>query len=626
LRAISNRFYRVTGKDKMKLKRELGLLDVYCIATGAMISSGLFVLPGIAHAQAGPSVVLSYLLAGMLVLPGLLSQAELVSAMPKAGGTLFYVTRSMGPAAGTVEGIIVWFSLIFKSAFAIVGMAAFTASFTTIDIRFIGIVLCILFTLLNIVGIKEAGKLQVLIVTALLILIGIYIIRGFPFVEESRFIPFMPNGFYGVFSTTGLIFISYGGILKLASVAEETRNPASTIPHAMILSLITAMLVYTFAVFVTSGILGAEKLDYSLTPITDGALAFMGNKGLILMSIAAIAAFVSTANAGIMAASRYPFALARDKLLPNIFESVSPRFGTPVISVLLTGAFTGVLLFINLVVLVKIASTVLILSFIFSCLSVIIMRESGVQNYQPKFITPFYPWLQIGGIGCFSFLIFEMGREAVTSSLVLVLGGLFIYWFYGRVRTSKESALLHLIQRITAKELSSRNLEVELLEIIRERDEIIKDRFDKKIENCIVLDINEKIDVNTFLRLAAEKLSDRIEVETDVLENLLIERERETSTIIAPGIAIPHIIVEGKNKFEILLARAKKGVVFSERFDDIKTVFILVGTMDERNFHLRALSAIAQIIHDHRFFKKWMAARNTEALREVILLGKRIRK
>ena len=110
------------------------------------------------------------------------------------------------------------------------------------------------------------------------------------------------------------------------------------------------------------------------------------------------------------------------------------------------------------------------------------------------------------------------------------------------------------------------------------------------------------------------------------MKNLLIERERETSTIIAPGIAIPHIIVDGENKFEILLARAKKGIVFSERFDDIKTVFILAGTMDERNFHLRALSSIAQIIHDHKFSKKWMAARNTEALREVILLGKRIRK
>lgn len=84
----------------MKLKKELNLLDVFCIASGAMISSGLFILPGLAHAQAGPAVILSYLFAGLLAMTGMLSQAELVSAMPKTGGTYFYVTRSMGPAMG----------------------------------------------------------------------------------------------------------------------------------------------------------------------------------------------------------------------------------------------------------------------------------------------------------------------------------------------------------------------------------------------------------------------------------------------------------------------------------------------------------------------------------------------
>ncbi len=88
------------------LKRELGLLDVFCTATGAMISSGLFVLSGLAHAKAGPAVIISYLIAGLLAMTGMLSQAELVSAMPKAGGTYFFVMRSMGPAVGTVDGII----------------------------------------------------------------------------------------------------------------------------------------------------------------------------------------------------------------------------------------------------------------------------------------------------------------------------------------------------------------------------------------------------------------------------------------------------------------------------------------------------------------------------------------
>ena len=100
----------------MKLQRELNLVDVFCVASGAMISSGLFVLPGLAFSHAGPAVLLSYIIAGLLAVTGMLSQAELVSAMPKAGGTYFYVTRSMGPAIGTVDGFITWFSLSLKKA------------------------------------------------------------------------------------------------------------------------------------------------------------------------------------------------------------------------------------------------------------------------------------------------------------------------------------------------------------------------------------------------------------------------------------------------------------------------------------------------------------------------------
>ena len=108
---------------KSELRRELGLLDVFCVATGAMISSGLFVLPGLAHAKAGPAVFLSYLIAAVLAIPAMFSKAELVTAMPRAGGDYFYATRSMGDAAGTVVGFVSWFALSFKSAFALVEWA-----------------------------------------------------------------------------------------------------------------------------------------------------------------------------------------------------------------------------------------------------------------------------------------------------------------------------------------------------------------------------------------------------------------------------------------------------------------------------------------------------------------------
>ena len=102
-----------------KLRKDLGLLAIFCIASGAMISSGLFVLPGIAFAAAGPSVILAYLLAGALALPALFSKAELSTAMPKAGGTYFYIERSLGGGFGTIGGMAAWLSLTFKTAFAL---------------------------------------------------------------------------------------------------------------------------------------------------------------------------------------------------------------------------------------------------------------------------------------------------------------------------------------------------------------------------------------------------------------------------------------------------------------------------------------------------------------------------
>lgn len=609
----------------MKLKRELNLLDVFCIASGAMISSGLFVLPGIAHAIAGPAVFVSYLFAALLAITGMLSQAELVSAMPKAGGTYFYVTRSLGPGVGTVNGLLEWFAISLKSSFALIGMSAFTALIIDFDVRLIAVVLCVVFVGINILGVKEAGKLQVALVAGLLAILIFYVLRGLPLMNANNFTPFAPNGIGSIFSTAGFVFVSYGGLIKIASIAEEVKNPARTVPLGMILSLLVVGILYMLVVMVTTGVLGAAQLDNSLTPISEGAGAFLGQKGKIALSIAAILAFISTANAGIMAASRYPLALSRDGLLPERLMSINARFKTPHVSILITGLFMIFALFLKLTLLVKVASAVLIMTFIFSCFSVIILRESRVQNYQPQFKAPLYPGLQIVGIiGC-ALMLFNMGKQPLLISLVLILGGTFVYWSYGRIRVNREFALLHLIKRITAEEFTGRNLESELKEIIRERDDISKDRFDDIMEKSHVLDIQKEMGMEEFFEFISGVMSKNLDIKPDVLFKLLMEREKESTTVIAPGLAIPHIIIEGEQHFDILLIRSLKGIVFSDDQPKINTVFVLVGTKDERNFHLRALAAIAQIVQAGDFQRRWLKAKNKEELRDIILLGKRIR-
>jgi len=607
------------------LTKELTLFGVFCIASGAMISSGLFILPGLAYAKAGPGVIISYFISGLLALTGALSVAEMVTAMPKAGGDYFFITRTMGPEIGMVSGLLSWFALSLKSAFALVGMSAFAAKIINLDINTLAIILCVIFTLINIIGIKEAGKIQVILVMALIILMAYFLILGFPQIDVLRLAPFAPKGWSGIFAVTGFVFVSYGGLLKVASVSEEVKNPGKNIPAAMFYSLAIVGFFYVAMVFVTVGVLEPQTLSESLTPISDAAEVFLGPVGRTLLDIAAILSFVTTANAGIMSASRYPLALSRDGLLPKIISRINDRFRTPHVSILLTAVFMIFFLLLKLDALIKSASTVLILTYILSIVSIIVLRESRLHNYQPSFKSPCYPWLQIAGLLGFEFLIYEIGMWAFILSLVFITGSFLLYWFVGKRQINREFALLHLIERITAKELTTRSLESELKDIIKERDAITKDRFDRVIENAIIIDIENAIDSGELFDIVAENMAPRINIKKQILYDLLIKREKESSTAITPFLAIPHIIVNGEKIFDIMIARCNKGIKFSETACSVKTVFVLIGTKDERNFHLRALSAIAQIVQDKTFGKKWNHAKSKEDLRDTILLIQRHR-
>lgn len=612
----------------MSLKKDLGLIEVFSIATGAMISSGLFILPGLAFSKAGPAMILAYVLAGVMALLGMLSQAELVSAMPKSGGTYFYVTRSLGPAAGTVNGLITWFSLCMKSAFALVGMAAFTKALIPLPPVYLALFFTAVFILTNILGSKEAGKIQVYMVFAMLGIIVFYCVRSIPYIEIERVQDFAPNGLSVLFGLSGYVFVSYGGLLKVASIAEEVKNPHKTIPLGMLLSLVVVMFIYILSIFITETILDSSVLRTSNTPISDGASIFGGQGSVILVTIAAILAFITTANAGIMAASRIPFALAKDQLLPKAFGKINMRFKTPVIAIIATGFLMAISLFFKLDLLVKVASTVLILSYLFSCLSVIIMRESRLQNYHPRFKSPFYPYVQIVGILGYLALIIAMGTDALLAFVVLVVVSLLVYWFYGRIRTTREFALLHLLQRITAKEFTNRDLETELKEIVRERDEIVADRFDELVESSVAIDLEESeepLQYEQVFQRVAKALSDSLHESEDVLYQNLLTRERESSTAISSHVAIPHIVVNGEKKFELVVLRSKQGIYFNEESPKVNTIFVLAGSKDERNFHLRSLSAIAQLVQIPGFIEDWMKSKNEHDLKDVLHLSKRQR-
>ncbi|OPX22336.1 MAG: hypothetical protein B1H02_06315 [Candidatus Latescibacteria bacterium 4484_107] len=614
----------------MNLKKELGLLDVFCIASGAMLSSGLFVLPGLAFAKTGPAVIVAYLLAAVLVVPAMFSKAELATAMPKSGGTYFFIERSLGGYAGALGGIASWFSLSFKSAFALIGIGAFAAlvypDITEMQLKLVAVGCCLFFMILNMVSAKVAGKVQVVLVFGLLIVLAGYIFLGFGHIRFQRYVPFMPSALGSVFATAGLVFISYGGLTKIAGVAEEVKNPRRNLPLGMFAAFIVVSLIYVVVITITIGLVDPAQLAGSLTPISLGASAFAGTWGSVILAIAALTAFITTSNAGILAASRFPMAMSRDRLLPEFFGKINERFGTPHVSILVTSAFMiSVILFLGLEDFVKTASTLKIVLFLLVNVSVIIMRESKIQNYRPSFRSPLYPWMQIFGIVAYLFLIVEMGAVPLLVTGGFAVLGFIWFRFYARSRIDRKAALIRVVGRVTAKELAGRGLEKELRGILMERDNIIEDRFDHLIKECAILDLEGSMTSEAFFRTVSDTLSESVNVDAHALFDLFMEREKMSSTVVHPGLAIPHVIVEGSHQFDILLARCKAGIAFSDDQPPVRTVFILLGSRDERNYHLRALMAIAQIVQEEGFEARWLRAGSLEALRDVILLSNRKR-
>ncbi len=605
------------------LKKELGLLSLFAIASGAMISSGLFILPGIAYAKSGPAVLISYAIASLLIIPAMLSKAELATAMPKAGGTYFFIDRSMGPMMGTIGGFAAWFSLAFKSAFALVGIGVFATllnpGFTELQTKLVAVFFCIVFTAINIRGTKHTGKTQIVLVLGLLSLLVFYIVAGFFFINPSNFDNFAPHGFNSIFSTAGLIFISFGGLTKICSVAEECKKPGRDIPLGMFLSWGIISLLYLLVIFVTIGIVEPVLLGESLTPISLGAGTFLGEIGIAIMAIAAILAFISTANAGILAASRDPMAMGKDRLLPSSFAKVSKR-GTPTFSILFTSVFMIlVILFLDLESLVKTASTLKILLFLFVIFSLIIMRESKIRNYRPKFRSPFYPWVQLAGAVGLVFLLIEMGLIPLLLVGGFILFGFLWYWFFARDRIWREYTLLHLIERITGEKSTGYMVDEELREIIIERDDLEEQRFENLIKKCEVIDLYKYLPPDELARIIAEKLANRLGTNEEKLYGLIMKREKDSNVVIHPGIAIVSHIIKGRDKFEMLLVRSRKGIILSDDAGPIHAFFVIVASPDQKNFYLHSLMWIVQIAEGINFEKEWITAKDGEELKNIIL-------
>ena len=430
-------------KEKHVLERGLGLTSIIAISMGAMIGSGIFILPGLAMAEAGPAVILAFIIAGLLVFPAAISIAELGTAMPEAGGDYVFIERGLGPGAGTIAGLGTWLMLMFKGALALVGGMFYLSVVISIpSVEAVAVIIGTILIIVNIIGVKQTGGLQIVMVIVMVIILALFVSSSLLNVEKTHFQPFFDGGMSGLISATLMILISYGGVTKVAAVAEEIDNPGRNLPLGLLISLIVTTILYALIVFVLVGLVDGETLSGSNIPMVDAVEPYFGYFGILLIVIAAMLALISTANAGILTASRYPFALSRDKLIPQFIAHVSKKFHTPVTAILITGgAMLLIILLLPVEEIAKTAGSFQIVVYILVNIALIAFRVQNPAWYKPEFKSPAYPWIQIFGIVSGIIVLTQMDTLPLIGGIgILILGGAW-YYFYGRKRVEREGII-----------------------------------------------------------------------------------------------------------------------------------------------------------------------------------------
>jgi amino acid transporter/mannitol/fructose-specific phosphotransferase system IIA component (Ntr-type) len=616
-----------------RLKKELGLFQVYAIATGTTLSAGLFLLPGLAAEEIGTSLVLAYLLAAVPLIPAMFSIIELATAMPRAGGVYYFLDRSLGPVLGAVGGIGTWFALMLKVSFALIGMGAYVRLFVPgLEIRPVAVTIAVLLGIVALSGAKKTGTFQVWLVVALLTILGVFLGGGIPQLELADLRGVFGADWHTLVGTAGLVYISYVGVTNVASLSEEVEKPHRNLPLGVSLALVTAIAIYALATMVMVGVVPLDRLQGDLTPMATAAEYIFGRWGVILLSVAALLAFVSVANAGTLSSSRYPLAMSRDELMPKWMQRLDDR-QTPKAAIVLTvGLIVLILLVLNPLKIAKLASAFQLIMFALVCLAVVVMRESQIEEYDPGFRSPLYPWMQILGIAAPFVFLAQMDRFTGLFSIGLIAVSLGWYWYYARGKLSRSGALYHLLLRLAEPRVDT-GLEVELGHILREKGVREEDPFDEVVTQATVLEFNQS--GGTFEDLVAavaEMLDVFLPATAEELEKGFLSITRLGATSISNGVSLLELSLFDIEKPFLVMARARRGVnvevtdVHGVRGPEslVYCLLFLVSPEADPKQHLRILAQIAEHADTGEFLSSWRKAPNEQVLKELLLHDDRL--
>jgi len=452
------------GERQSGLRRTLGPVSLTLLGLGAIIGTGIFVLTGVAAKEyAGPAIVLSFVVAGLVSAMAALAYAELASMIPVAGSAYTYAYAGIGEI---IAWIIAWDLILEYAVGAMtvaVGWSGYVSGLVadvsdgrlTIPPQWLAgpmeggilnvpaalIVLAV--TALLVVGIRESANVTNFLVVIKVAVILFIIVMGFSLVSGNNLTPFYHSqkGIGGVFTAAGLVFFAYIGFDALSTTAEETRNPKRDLPIGILVSLGAATLLYVLASFVITGMVKYTQIDETepfAAAFRDAGYNWAGN----LIAASAVAGITSVLIVLLLSQPRIFFSMARDGLLPRFIAKVHPRFRTPYIATIITGvvvAFVAALTPIGILATVTNIGTLFAFGLVSA--SVVILRYTDPEARR-GYRVPGPSWL-LPGLGAAGALVLMAFLPALTWLVFLLWFGLglVLYSLYGyyRSRTLAES-------------------------------------------------------------------------------------------------------------------------------------------------------------------------------------------
>lgn len=429
------------------------------IGIGTMLGAGIFVLPAIVGGQIGSLVPLAFLLAGVIAFCNALTVSELGTAMPTAGGSYHWTNRALGPLFGSISGIGDWVGLAIASAFYTLGFGRYLGVFLSLPPLELGVLTlsgtqlgAVLagsaFVGLNYLGRRGIGWAQTAIVATIVGILIIFILDGLTAIRPAALVAETSIRPSSLLSATALVYVSYLGYGKIATMGEELQTPERSIPIAVLGSVVVVAVLYVLLTAIAVSVLDFSALSGETPAVLAIADLAFGATGVALMAIAGLLATASSANFSVLSASRITFAMGRQRLVGSWLTKLHPRFGTPYRSLQVTGVLiVGLILFDDIVLLALTASAYHLVVYGLLNVGLVVLRRTD-DSYAPSFTVPLYPLSPVAGVVGSLALLAVMPAPVLLATGAMIVASVVWYLGYGKDRTNEEGALSrHILRR-----------------------------------------------------------------------------------------------------------------------------------------------------------------------------------